>query len=106
MAQQVAFLIPLQPTPQTLTVVLNGVEYVLRLQWNVFGNYWVLDLNDGLGNPLVLGVPIVTGADIMEQFQYLGLGGEFIVQTTNDVDAVPTFTNLGTSGNLYYVVAQ
>lgn len=99
-----AFLIPLQPTPQTLTITLNSVVYTLRLQWNVYQNCWIMDISDGNGVPLVQGIPIVTGADLLEQFEYLGIGGEFVAQTTNNIDAVPTFTNLGTSGNLYYVV--
>jgi hypothetical protein len=41
---------------------------------------------------------------LLEQFAYIGIVGEFVVQTTNDVDAVPTFLNLGGAGNLYYVV--
>jgi hypothetical protein len=49
---------------------------------------------------------LVTGADLLEQFGYLDLGGAFIVQTDHDIDAVPTFANLGTAGRLYFVASS
>lgn len=98
------FLIPLSPTPQTLSVALAGVTYQLTVRWNEQNQAWTLDIADNSGNPILSGIPLVTGEDLLAPFGYLNFGGQLIVQTSNDVDAVPTFQNLGSTGNLYFVV--
>lgn len=75
----------------------------LRLKWNVPANCWMLDILDSGGVPLLTGLAVVTGADLLDQFAYLGLGGQILAQTDFDPDAVPTFDNLGTVGHLYFV---
>ncbi len=92
--------------PQTCTVVLGGVEYTLTLNYrNIPDGGWVLDIADSLSNPIVSGIPLVTGADLLGQYAYLGLGGGLWVQTLSDQDAPPTFDNLGGDGKLYWVTA-
>jgi hypothetical protein len=46
---------------------------------------------------------MVTGADLLEQFGYLGLNFALVAQTDNSPDTVPTFDNLGTTGHLYAI---
>lgn len=101
-----AFLVPLQPTPQTLTITLGGVSYQLTVRWNDINQAWSIDIADSLGNPILQGIPMVTGRDLLEPFGYLDFGGMLFAQTTTDTYAVPTFTNLGTTGNLYFIVAE
>lgn len=100
------FLIPLSAPPQIFTAVLGGTTYTLTVQYrNTAGGGWVLDLGDVNNNPVLTGLPLVTGANLLAQYAYLGLGGGLYVQTTDDPDAVPTFTNLGTDALLYWVTA-
>ena len=101
-----AYEIPLQATPQTLAITLAGVQYKLTVRWNNINQSWVIDVADSNGNKILSGIPMVTGADLLEQFGYLDFGGELIVQTDNDPDAVPMFTNLGDTGHLYFVVTD
>lgn len=97
------FEIPLDPSPQVFSIVLDGVAYVLTLIWRDFNmGGWVLDIADQTGAPIVGGLPLVTGADLLAQFAYLGIGGQLAVQTDHNPDAVPTFTNLGISSHLYF----
>jgi len=96
--------IPLVNTPQTLTITLAGISYNLRVRWNQINLTWVIDIYDSQNNPILLGIPMVTGADLLEQFGYLDFGGMLIAQTADDPDAPPTFQNLGTDGNLFFVV--
>lgn len=100
------YLIPLTAQPQTLTVTLGGNQYNLRVLWNSAANCWVLDIYDASGNPVVLGIAVVTGVDLLGQFGHLNFGGQLIAQTDFDTLAVPTQTNLGTNGNLYFVVVN
>lgn len=99
-----AFQIPLQPNPQILQVILAGVPYQLTVKWNDANQAWTLDIADVNRNPIISGIPIVTGRDLLAPYGYLNFGGQLIAQTTNDTDAVPTLANLGSTGNLYFVV--
>lgn len=100
-----AYEIPLAPGPQRLTISLGGVQYRLTVKWNVQAQIYILDIADLNGVPILSGVPIVTGADLLAQYEYLGFGGQLIAQTDFDVDLPPGFTNLGTTGHLYWVTA-
>lgn len=96
--------IPLQQNPQQFTISLGGVSYQLTLQYrNVDQGGWTVDIADALGNPILSGVPLVTGTNLLAQYDYLNFGGALWVQTSSDPDAVPTFENLGEDGNLYWV---
>lgn len=97
------FEIPLIASPQKFSIAMGGVTYIARVLWNEKSNCWVLDLLDLNGNEILTGTPLVTGADLFEQFEYLEFGGQLIVQTDHNPDAVPTFFNLGTSGHLFYI---
>lgn len=98
--------IPLSPEPQRLAITLAGVAYVLTVRWrDADQGGWVLDIADGQSVPILAGVPLVTGADLLAQYAHLGFAGELIVQTDHDLDAVPTFENLGDTSHLYFVGA-
>ena len=99
-----AYEIPLSANPQTLSVNLAGAYYNLTVKWNAQNTSWVLDIADSNNNPLVQGIALVTGADLLEQYAYLGIGGQLQVQTDSDTFAVPTIDNLGTDSHLYFIV--
>jgi hypothetical protein len=98
------FKIPLTPVPQIFTIQLSGIDYRIRLSYqNTDAGGWVMDILDINDKPIVNGIPLVTGADLLEQYKYLGFGGRMWVQTASDPDAVPTFLNLGVDAQVYYV---
>jgi hypothetical protein len=98
--------VPLQSgTPQTLSISLAGVTYNLTLTFNTVAQSWTLDIDDSSGNPLVHGIPLVTGADLLAQYGYLNFGGQLFATTDFDPTAPPTFNNLGQTGHLYFVTA-
>lgn len=97
--------IPLSPTPQTFSISISGVSYRMTLRYrNALEGGWILDIADANKMPIVSGIPLVTGCDLLEQYKHLGLSFQLRVQTTDDPDAVPTFDNLGSSSKLYFVV--
>lgn len=99
-----AFLIPFVPgVPQRFTTTLGGTEYQLTAYWCRPSNCWVLDIADSGGTPILTGIPVVTGCNLLEQYAYLNFGGSLVAQTSNDAGAVPTFNNLGDQGNLFFV---
>ena len=99
------FEIPLTPAAQTFLIALAGVQYQMTLQWRdaVNNGGWVLDIADASGNPLVGGIPLVTGVNLLAQYEYLEIEAELWVQT-DAADVVPTYTNLGIQSHLYAVI--
>lgn len=61
------------------------------------------DISDSGGNPVLSGISVVTGADLLEQYAYLRFGGQLLAQTAHDPDAVPTFDNLGGDGKVFFL---
>jgi hypothetical protein len=62
----------------------------------------MMNLADQNENALISGVPLTTGLPLLKQYGYVGVPGDFFVQTDNDVYAVPTFDSLGRNGHLYF----
>lgn len=98
--------VPLTAEPQRFTIALGGTTYRVDLLWRDPAPGWVIDIADSSGTPLVQGVPLVTGANLLEQYGHLGFTGGLHVQTDNDADAVPTLGNLGTTSHLYFATAS
>lgn len=97
------FEIPLRSTPTQFSVKLSGVLYVLVMTWKAAVNGgWFMDILDVNDNPIVRGIPLVTGADLLAQYGYLKFGGQLFIQSDSDPDAVPSFTNLGITSHLYW----
>lgn len=97
--------IPLTPQPQSFNIVLAGITYGMVLKWNndPACNDWVLDIYDSSGDLIIGGIPLVTGVNLLEQYDYLNFGGALEVQTDHDTYAIPTFTNLGIDSHLYFI---
>ena len=95
--------IPLTAESQTFGIPLAGTTYRLTVMWRDPAPGWVLDIADASGVPMVQGIPLVTGANLLGQHAHLGFGGALYVQTDNDPDAIPTLDNLGGSSHLYFV---
>lgn len=98
--------IPLSANNQTLSVVMNGVTYNLRVIWNTVEMAWVLDIYDVNNNPILTAIPLVSGRDLLEQYDYLGIGGGLVAYVDNDPNDSPSFTNLGTTGHLIFCVTD
>lgn len=97
--------IPLSAQPQKFDITLNGIEYGLTFKYHPYTG-WVMDIADETGSPILQGAPLVTGADLLDQFEYLGIGGNGGMQVQSDFNPndVPTFDNLGTTSHLYFVI--
>jgi hypothetical protein len=106
--------IPLSPMPQRFAIGLpisnapnSSASYVLTFIYRdspIGMGGWVLDIADANGNPILCGVPLVTGADLLAQYGYLNLGGQLgVLSDAAPTDAVPTFTNLGVMSHVYWI---
>jgi hypothetical protein len=95
--------IPLTPKPQSFSVTFpNGVDYQIRLLYQFNDDAcWIMDISDAAGTPMVCGIPLVTGADLLAQYAYLGFGAQMFVTTEGDIAEPPHWWNLGGAANLY-----
>lgn len=97
------FLIPLTSIPQEFSISLDAREITIYQRWNEFSG-WVIDMRDTATNTsIIAGLPLVTGADLLEPFPELGFIGSLLIYTDGDSMAIPTIDNLGADSNLYYV---
>lgn len=101
-----AYEIPLTAEPQRFAIQLAGTVYQMTLQWrnNAQGG-WVLDIADATGTPIVSGIALVTGTDLLGQYAYLGLGGSLYVVNSSGGDDAPTFADLGTDTHLVFATS-
>lgn len=76
--------------------------YRMTYKWNAVSACWVVDIADSNDVPVLNGLSMITGADLLEQFAYMGFAGQLIAQTDHDADSVPTFKNLGVNGHLFF----
>lgn len=85
----------------TLPVDSKNIELAFTFRYNTIGGYWFMSVTDTKTNTLLLdAVPIVTGeypaADLLGQYEYLGIGSAAIVPTSSLANGIPDDTNLGT----------
>ena len=95
--------VPLSPEPQAFVIALARVNYRLQISWCAPAGCWILDISQPSGEPVVAGIPVVTGVDLLGQYGYLGLGGKLFVQSAGDATAIPGFADLGVTSQLYFV---
>ena len=95
--------IKVSPQPQAFSVEFpNGLTYQLRLIYEFTpDDCWLLDISDASGNPILCGIPLITGADLLAQFSYLNFGCSLYCTTDGDTFAVPKFYNLGVNAHLW-----
>lgn len=98
-----AYEIPTSPTPQSFTITLSGVQYQLALRWCDPAASWLLDIADVNGVPLLSGIAVVTGTDLLDPYAYLGFGGALYAATDHDPDTPPGFDTLGRTSHIYWI---
>lgn len=102
------FEIPLSGSPQRFSIVLNGTQLHLTFLYRdappscAGGGGWIMDIADAADTPLVCGIPLITGADLLAQYEYLALNGFFWVYSDGEFFATPTFDNLGVGSHLMW----
>lgn len=96
------YVIPLTPEPQRFGIVLAGRELLLAVRWmDAPEGGWLLDVADAGGVPLLSGIPLVAGCDLLEPYGYLGLGGALRLSG----DEPPALDTLGQGVDLLFEVA-
>jgi len=95
--------IPLTPDNQRFNTVINGTNYTIRLLWRDDSG-WVMDLMDSGGQPIAIGIPLVTGANLLGQYAHLGLGFGLVILCDDPNQDYPTKLDLGIKSHLLSVM--
>jgi hypothetical protein len=97
-------------TPQSFfyveNVPLEGASYGLGFYWNVRASAWFFDIDDPFGNPVVHGLRITAGRNLLVQsVNSLQPPGVFFVWDTSGGDVDPGINDLGVRVLLIYIPA-
>lgn len=99
--------IPLSGTPQVFSIAWASRIYKLRFTYCDAPNAgWILDISDDVSDqPLVCGIPLVPGVDLLAQYDYLGFTEQLYVVTNDDYHSAdyPTFLGLGSNQSHVYI---
>ncbi|WP_036771777.1 phage baseplate plug family protein [Photorhabdus australis] len=94
--------IPLSPINQQFDIQLDGINYKMRLIWRDIAG-WILDIMTPDSEPIVTGLPLVFGTNLLEQYRHLGFNGSLIFY--GDINQEKSFrNNLGKEDKLYFVI--
>lgn len=91
--------IRLTPDNQTFSISQGGHDYGMRIVWH--GTCWFLDLLDSNNGLIIGGIALITGADLLAQYQHLGLGFSLYVVCDDPASENPGATDLGITSHLY-----
>ncbi|KVE37659.1 phage baseplate plug family protein [Burkholderia sp. BDU5] len=94
--------VPLSADVQAFKISLGGTIYRLTLVYRGPAG-WVLDVADDSGTPIVSGLPLTTGGDLLAQYRHLGFAGRLWVQGAEDPDDVPQYGDLGVGSHVFWV---
>jgi hypothetical protein len=98
------FKIPFSASNQKFNISLGGVTYTIISVWNGEAPAWFIDvINTATQEFVITSLPLVTGVNLLMQFQYTGIKGVLLAYTNGEPTQPPTFTNLGAESNVYYI---
>jgi hypothetical protein len=87
---------------QKFQIAINGTLYGLSFYWiDAPDGGWIMDIYDGAWEPIVEGIPLVTGSDLLAQYGYLAFGFKMYVVSDGAPYIPPTWQSLGQRSHLY-----
>lgn len=84
---------------QTFSMTISWEDknrsFTIHQSWNEEAEYWTIDLYDGNYRPLIMGIPLLCGHDLLEQYQYMQIGSLYIVNTGDPSIEQPSLMDIG-----------
>ena len=80
------------------SIPIGGKNTLLgfRIRYNDIARYWWMAISDSKGNMLLDSIPLLTGSNILGQYQYLSIGSAYIINNGNSLLSDPDESTLGT----------
>lgn len=92
--------IPLTATNQQFSITLSGTVWQMRIIWRDVAG-WVLDMLNASGAPVITGIPLLPGQDLLAQYGWLNPGGRLVVVTEDKQP--PGETSPGQTAKFYWL---
>lgn len=80
----------------------RNISLTFKTTYNEIAAYWSVSIITGEGVELVHNIPVVPGQNILEQFEYMGIGSAYIVYQEETSDEWPNSENLGGTWKLVW----
>lgn len=94
--------VPLQPLPRfSMRIDLDGVTVALRFRWSELSSFWGIDVKVPELGVELLGLALVTGADVLAGHAVPELGALVLIDLQGDDD--PGYDEFGDRWRLVYV---
>lgn len=91
--------IPLTPDNQQFNAVINHKNYRIKILWRE--SCWVMDLMDEQKKVIISGIPLITGVNLLAQYNWMDFGFALFVGCDDPMQEMPTKTDLGLTSHLY-----
>lgn len=101
MANQIVALTSAPNQVLSVSLNVNNTKLSLRLSvsFNAMGGFWVMNIANQQGVPIMNSIPLVTGvwpgANILAPYQYLGIGSAYVINSSGTNEDLPGQTSLG-----------
>ena len=93
---------------QTYSVTIPGenrnITFIVTQSWNAQANYWVMGIYDKTVAPIVLGIPMLCGHDLLGQYAYLDIGSLYVENIGDPSIEEPDSENIGQNFELRWVL--
>ena len=98
-------IVPMQAIPNhsfSCVIPLNNGNIELRftMQYNEVAGFWFVDINKD-NQTIISGYPLIPAQDLLEQFQYMGIGHAYLIPRSELSRQFPDYETLSTE---WYVV--
>lgn len=95
--------IPIDSPSFKIRTILDGTQYVLKLDWNDRFERWSLSIFDESEVPLLMGIPLHINSDVVGRFEIEGLPlGQFMLFDNSLKGDEATRDSLGNRTSLLY----
>ena len=99
--------LPLPRGPSIFSASIKGRDFRFRFAYaNTDGGGWYVDIGDADSNPLICGLPLTTGLNLLGQFGYLNLGFGLYVSVDGRPDEAPIYDDMGNALHVKVVTVQ
>lgn len=94
------FEIPLNDFAEIFQIEIAGQNFTFKTRWNESLNRWILDIGRDEQTWIINNLAMVSGIDLLSQFDHLQLGFQLYVQVDGDSEAEMGESNIGKEARL------
>lgn len=79
-----------------------NITLIFTISFNEVAGYWSISVNDNNGREYIHNAPLVPGDNILEQYEYMGIGSAYVVPSEQTNEEWPNDSNLGSTWQLIW----